>query len=110
VPGLFLLTIWALAAPVVVIERKRVMDALTRSRELVRGHGWQVFAVIVVLLLLNVVLGGVVQALLVAASDTVVGYALADLIRSVLVGPLSALAAAVLYFELLRLHGEAHPA
>ena len=35
------------------------------------------------------------------------GYAVANLLTSVLVGPLSALAAAVLYFELLRLHGEA---
>ncbi len=107
VPGLFLITIWALAAPVVVIERKGVMDSLARSRGLVRGHGWQVFAVIVVLLLLNIVLGGVVQAILVSLSDDVLGYAVANLLTSVLVGPLSALAAAVLYFELLRLHGEA---
>ena len=87
VPGLFLLTIWALAAPVVVIERKGVMDALDRSRGLVRGHGWQVFAVIVVLLLVNIVLGGVVQAILTAASDDVLGYALSNLLTSVLVGP-----------------------
>jgi hypothetical protein len=106
VPGLFLLTIWALAAPVVVIERKGVMDALDRSRGLVRGHGWQVFAVIVVLLLVNIVLGGVIQAILTAASDDVVGYAVSNLLTSVLIGPISALAAAVLYFELLRLHGE----
>ena len=107
VPGLFLLTIWALAAPAVVIERKGVMGALDRSRELVRGHGWQVFAVIVVLLLVNLVLGGVVQAILTALSDDVLGYAVSNLLTSVLVGPLSALAAAVLYFDLLRLHGEA---
>ena len=106
VPGLFLMTIWALAAPVVVIERKGVMDALDRSRKLVRGHGWQVFAVIVVLLLVNIVLGGVVQAILTALSDDVLGFALSNLLTSVLIGPLSALAAAVLYFELLRLHGE----
>ena len=34
------------------------------------------------------------------------GYALADLIVRLLVAPLSALAAAVLYFELKALHGE----
>jgi hypothetical protein len=91
----------------VVVERKGVTDALGRSRDLVRGHGWQVFAVIIVLLLLNVVLGGVVQALLTAVSDDVLGYSVANLVTSVLIGPLSALAAAVLYFQLLRLHGEA---
>ena len=34
------------------------------------GHGWQVFAVIVVLLLINIVLGGVVQAILTAFAAT----------------------------------------
>jgi hypothetical protein len=106
VPGLFLLTIWALAAPVVVIERKGVFDALGRSRALVRGHGWQVFAVIVVLFLLNIVLGGVLQAILTALADDVLGYAVSNLVTSVLIGPLSGLAAAVIYFDLLRLHGE----
>ena len=61
VPGLFLLTIWALIAPVIVIERTGAMDSFGRSRALVKGHGWQVFAVIVVLLLLNLVLGAVVR-------------------------------------------------
>jgi hypothetical protein len=107
VPGLILLTIWSLAAPVVVVERKGVKDALGRSRALVRGHGWQVFAVIVVLLLLNVVLGGVIRAILTAVDDDVLGYSVANLVTSVLISPLSALAAAVLYFQLLRLHGEA---
>src|SRR3712207_1516253 len=41
VPGLILLTIWAVVSPVVVIEG-RGLDALGRSRELVRGNGWQV--------------------------------------------------------------------
>ena len=44
VPGLFLLTIWAVIGPVIVIERTRALDAFGRSRELVRGHGWTVFA------------------------------------------------------------------
>ena len=34
-------------------------------------------------------------------------YALADLVTNVLIAPLSAIAAAVMYFQLLRLHGEA---
>jgi predicted outer membrane lipoprotein len=106
VPGLFLLTIWAVVAPVVVIERPGVLPSLSRSRELVRGHGWQVFGVIVVLFLLQIVLGGIVGAIFVGVSDNLVGRGVADLIVRVLVGPLSALAAAIMYFELKRLHGE----
>jgi hypothetical protein len=106
VPGLYLLTIWAVLAPVIVIERRDVMNAFGRSRELVRGNGWQVFGVIVVLFLLQLVVTGVIQAIANSVSDTVVGYSLADLVVRLLVAPLSALAAAVLFFELKALHGE----
>jgi hypothetical protein len=106
VPGLILLTIWSVVAPAIVAERKGVFDAFGRSRELVRGHGWQVFGVIVVLFLLQLVLGGIVQAIFRSASDTFASFAISDLIVRVLVAPLSALAAAVMFFELKRLHGQ----
>jgi hypothetical protein len=106
VPGLFLLTIWAVLAPVIVIERREVMNAFGRSRELVRGSGWQVFGVIVVLFLLQLVVTGAIQAIANSVADTVVGYSVADLIVRLVVAPLSALAAAVLYFELKALRGE----
>lgn len=100
VPGLILLTIWAVVAPVVVLERKGALDSFGRSRELVRGNGWQVFGVIVVLFLLQVIVSQVIQAIADGISDSFASYAVADLIVRLLVAPLSALAAAVLYFEL----------
>jgi hypothetical protein len=106
VPGLYLLTIWAVLAPVIVIERRDVMAAFGRSRELVRGNGWQVFGVILVLFLLQLVVTGAIQAIANSAADTVVGYSVADLIVRLLVAPLSALAAAVIFFELKALRGE----
>jgi hypothetical protein len=106
VPGLILLTIWAVLAPVVVVERTGVLEAFGRSRQLVKGHGWQVFGVIVVLLLITIAASAVVQAIFVGIADSFVGYFLADLIVRVLVSPLSAIAAAVMYFELKAHHGE----
>jgi hypothetical protein len=106
VPGLFLLTIWAVIAPVIVIERTGALESFGRSRELVRGSGWQVFGVIVVLFLLQVIVGAVIQALTNSISDSFAGYAVGDLIVRLLVGPLSALAAAVMFFELKALRGE----
>jgi ABC-type multidrug transport system fused ATPase/permease subunit len=100
VPGLFLLTIWAVVAPVVVLERKGALDAFGRSRQLVKGHGWQVFGVIVALFLLQFIVTAVIQAIANGISDSFAAYALSDLIVRLLVAPLSALAAAVLYFEL----------
>jgi hypothetical protein len=61
IPGLVLLTVWSVAAPVVVLERPPGFTALRRSRELVRGNGWRVFAVIIVLDVLVAVLSGGIE-------------------------------------------------
>ncbi|MGA2164613.1 MAG: hypothetical protein ABSH36_09085 [Solirubrobacteraceae bacterium] len=107
IPGLILATIWSVAAPVVVLERPNGLRALGRSRELVRGNGWSVFAVI----LLLVILVGVVAALLEAGGDaagTAVGLVV-RVIVGILTAPISALAAAVLYFELSKAQGGGAP-
>ena len=107
IPGLFLLTIWAVIVPVIVIERAGVLESFGRSRELVRGSGWQVFGVIVVIFLVSfivrAIIGGIVGGI---SDDSFVGYAIADLIVNVLLVPLSALAATVMYFELRRVKGD----
>jgi hypothetical protein len=100
VPGLILITIWAVAIPVVVLERLPGLQPLGRSRELVRGNGWQVFGVILLLVLLVIVLAGVLQ---VAADSAGTGVGIVvRVVVGVLTAPLSALASAVLYFELRR--------
>jgi len=98
IPGLILLTIWSVAAPVVVLERPGVLAALARSRALVRGNGMRVFGVIVLLYLLVGVLGFLIEA---AAESAGSGAGIvARVVVGVLSAPLSALAASVLYFEL----------
>jgi hypothetical protein len=52
VPGLVLMTWWVLIIPVIALERTSAGAAFGRSRELVRGHGWNVFGVIVLTILL----------------------------------------------------------
>ncbi len=104
VPGLILLTIWSVAAPVVVLERPPGLGALGRSRALVRGNGWQTFGVVFVL---NVAVAIVAAFIEIAAESAGTGVGIVvRVIVGVLTAPLSALAAAVLYFELLRLRGE----
>jgi hypothetical protein len=110
IPGLFLITIWAVIVPVIVIERAGVIESFGRSRELVRGSGWQVFGVIVVLFLVLFIIRAALQAIIGGISDeSFVGYALADLISNVLFVPLTALAATVIYVELRRVKGEPLP-
>jgi hypothetical protein len=98
IPGLFLLTIWSVAAPVVVLERPGVLAALRRSRELVRGNGWQVFGVIFTLYIAVGIVSFLIEG--VAESAGSAAGIVARVIVGVLTAPLSALAASVLYFEL----------
>ena len=104
VPGLILLTIWSVAAPVAVIERPGAIASLGRSRELVRGDGWTVFGIIVVigagLIVISLVVGSIG-----AVSDS---FALAFIVRlalNVAIAPIYALASAVLYFALVEARG-----
>jgi len=107
VPGLILITIWSVAAPVVVLERPGVLPALARSRELVRGNGWQVFGVILVLDILVVIVASAIE-LAADSAGSGVGI-IARVVVGVLTAPLSALAAAVLYFELRGASASAAP-
>jgi hypothetical protein len=106
IPGLILLTIWAVVVPVVVIERTGVFDSFGRSRELVRGHGWQVFGVLVLLFIGTFVVQVLIAAILGGIFDSLVGYALGVLLTTLLMMPLTALAAAVLFFDLKAIKGE----
>ena len=83
------------------------MMSFGRSRALVRGHGWQVLSVLVVLLLMKLVLSTVVAAVAVGITDSAVTYGLADLVTNVLIAPLSAIAAAVMYFQIVSMRGDA---
>jgi hypothetical protein len=100
VPGLILITVWSVAAPVVVLERPPGLGALGRSRELVRGSGWQVFGVILVL---DILVVGISSALQIGADSAGSGVGIVvRVLLGVLTAPLAALAAAVLYFALRR--------
>jgi hypothetical protein len=106
VPGLFLLTRWVLVTPAVVLERLPATDAMRRSWALVRGHGWPVFAVI----LLTMLVSGIAQSVALALFAFLPAFLQAwvgGLVANSLVAPFVALAWTVMYF---RLRGEPEPA
>ena len=99
IPGLILMVIWSVVAPVTVLERPGPFAAFGRSRELVRGNGWQVFGVIVIVFLAVAVLS--VAAGLAASGLGSLGRALVQWAVNAALAPVTALSASVLYFELL---------
>jgi hypothetical protein len=100
VPGLFLITIWAVIVPVIVIERVGVLASFGRSRELVRGRGWHVFGTLVlvylIMLAVNIVLGLIFRAL-----PHVLGSGLSVIISGTLISPFLALVVTLVYYRLV---------
>ena len=99
VPGLYLLTIWSLIVPVIVLENAGVIDSFGRSRDLVRGHGWNVFGVIILTFLILVAFGIVLEIVLVFLDGSVRNF-VSSVVSGSLTAPLIALTWTLLYYRL----------
>lgn len=99
VPGLILLTYWSLIVPAIVLERKGLADCFSRSTELVRGNGWNVFAVILVTTLASFALNLVVS-LVFSWWDTAAGAYVTGVVSSTLAAPFLALSWTLMYYRL----------
>jgi hypothetical protein len=109
VPGLILLTIWAVIAPVIVIERSGVFAAFGRSRELVRGSGWPVFGAIIAAFLIAAAGGLIFTAIAAGIASGVLVRIVFTAIAATITAPITALVAAVLYFRLVEIQGTPPP-
>lgn len=100
VPGLYLLTMWAVLIPVIVLESVPVGTAFSRSRELVRGNGWQVFGVLLILVLAALVGTAIVSGLFSLVFPEFVGRWLGSAVANAVVVPFFAVAVTVMYLRL----------
>jgi hypothetical protein len=102
-PGLFLITIWAVIVPAIVIERAGVFASFGRSQQLVRGYGWQVFGTLVllwiILLVVDIILGVIFVAL-----PTLLRGGISTVISGTLIAPYIALVVTLMYYRLAAAH------
>ncbi len=70
IPGLYLATLWAVAVPVVVIERAGIGGSFSRSAELTDGRRWRVFGALLVM--------GIVTTVITFIANVAMGEALAE--------------------------------
>ncbi|MDA0338892.1 MAG: hypothetical protein O2910_03490 [Proteobacteria bacterium] len=84
VPGIILMTMWAVAIPAAVLERPGVIASITRSAELTKGNRWQVFGLYVVYAVIALVIGLIFGGAAVAGSMGGGGGGLIFVIFSVL--------------------------
>jgi hypothetical protein len=99
VPGLVLLTWWILIVPVIVLEGRRAGESFGRSRELVRGFGWNVFGVIILTVLIYIGISIVLRLILTPLADWLESF-IADIVVGTLAIPLLTVTWTLLYFRL----------
>jgi hypothetical protein len=99
VPGLYLLTIWSMLIPVIVIEGRSTGEAFGRSQEIVRGHGWSVLGLVIVTFLISAVASGIVTAVFSPLPAFLQSW-LGSLVGDSLTAPFVAAALTTAYFRL----------
>jgi hypothetical protein len=99
VPGLYLLTIWAVCSPAIVSEDRDAFDAFGRSNELTAGERMSVFLTILLAFLITVAVTTIIAIIGVAIAG-VAGGIVFSIIAGTLTAPIAALVATVLFFDL----------
>jgi hypothetical protein len=99
VPGLYLLTIWFLIVPAIMLEGHGVLSSFGRSRELVRGYGWSAFGVIVLSVAISLAVVISVSIVEAAFDNSFITFLL-DIATDTATAPFLALAWTLTYFEL----------
>jgi len=69
IPGIIFSIFWALASYTLIFEGKTGISALRRSRELINGNWWAVFARYLVYILIYVILSTIISVLFISAKD-----------------------------------------
>jgi hypothetical protein len=100
VPGLFLITIWSLIVPAIVLENVGALDSFGRSRDIVRGNEWNVFGVVVLTFLILIAFG-IVLSLILSPLDASIQSFLSNIISGTLTAPFLALTWTLVYYRLM---------
>lgn len=101
VPGLILLTWFALVAPAIKLEGRGVIDAFRRSRALVRPYFWRVAMLVVPTFFVEELIGSAVESGSVAIfGESFLGEWAGGLLGNLVAAPIFALAVVVLFYEL----------
>ncbi|HEY5989465.1 MAG TPA: hypothetical protein VIV12_24275 [Streptosporangiaceae bacterium] len=103
-PGLYLITIWAVIVPVIVIERSGALASFGRSHQLVRGRGWHVFGTLVLVFLILIVVN-IVIGLIFSALPVLWRSGLSTVVSGTLIAPFLALVVTLIYYRLSGANG-----
>jgi hypothetical protein len=99
IPGLILYTMWFVGLPACVVERLGPWTSLRRSRELTKGHRWKLFALALVIPVVNGGISKVIVVVLTALAGPIVGLT-GQLIWTGIAAAFTGVVFTVTYYEL----------
>jgi hypothetical protein len=112
IPGIYLFCKLALSVPVAIVEKDSVVGSMERSMELTNGYFWQVFLLLLLVFVIQMVVGGLLQlpgtiftvmAVMAKKEPTTMVLAynyIAQFLSQVLVGPIGTISASLMYYNL----------
>ena len=105
IPGVYLITIWAVWQQIVVIENSNASEALQRSSYLTKGHRFKIFLVMFLLVVIEGLIGIVIlffaPEILYTSFSGILGVIVDSLIVAILT-PLTPIAGTVIYLQLTK--------
>jgi hypothetical protein len=104
IPGIFVLLVWSVCVPAMMVEDRGIFDSLGRSYNITNGNRWRMIGLAIVLAIIYLVIFFI--AVLLAAIAPIIGV-IAFVVVGVLLYPYSALIRTVLFYDLLEANGEA---
>jgi hypothetical protein len=99
VPGLWLMTIWAVIIPVIIIERAGALESFGRSQDLVRGRGWHVFFTLVLVYIIQFVASLLLDVIF-SALPGAFRTGLSTVIAGTIIAPFLAIVVTLIYYRL----------
>jgi Membrane domain of glycerophosphoryl diester phosphodiesterase len=108
IPCVYLMTMWAVVVPVIVIEGAGPRAALRRGSQLTRGNRWHVFGTLAVIYLYQIVMA-IIARIVFAWLPSVWENAVAGMAVSTLIIPATAVAATLMYYRLAAIQAPADP-
>lgn len=103
VPGLYLLTIWSLIVPAIVIGQSGALASFGRSFGLVSGYAWRVFFTYVLAFLILAVVSKVI-AIILNVVPVLARNVISYIVSGTLVAPFIALIVTLIYYRLVAAH------
>jgi len=103
VPGLILLTFWAVIIPCIVVGGAGVFASFGQSMRTVRGHAWSVFGTLLLVFLIYIAFSIVVSLILVFLPHFLRSF-VSTVVIGTLVAPFWALVVTLIYYRLTAAH------